>query len=90
MATGVALGVVMGWFSPLRERTMVHDLTEAPVPSGPEDDPITKRLFPDRRSSVGVYAGAQDEGYRNETGTVFRHPEKVLEIVQIAQQELSS
>ncbi len=36
------------------------------------------------------YAGAQDEGYRNETGTLFRHPAKVLEIVQIAQQELSS
>lgn len=33
MATGVALGVVAGWFSPLRERTMVHDLTKSPAPT---------------------------------------------------------
>jgi len=31
-----------------------------------------------------------DEGYRNETGTLFRQPEKVMEIAQIAEQELSS
>lgn len=33
MATGVIIGVVVGWFSPLRERTMVHDLTGSPAPT---------------------------------------------------------
>ncbi len=33
MAAGVALGAVVGWLSPLRERTMVHDLTGAPAPT---------------------------------------------------------
>ncbi len=32
MAIGVALSIVMGWFSPLRERTMVGDLTGSPAP----------------------------------------------------------
>jgi len=33
MATGVAFGVVVGGFSPLRERTMVRDLTGSPAPT---------------------------------------------------------
>jgi hypothetical protein len=33
MATGVALGAAVGWFSPLRERTMVRDLTGSSVPT---------------------------------------------------------
>lgn len=32
MAIGLALSVVMGWFSPLREHTMVRDLTRSPSP----------------------------------------------------------
>jgi hypothetical protein len=33
MATGVALGAVVGWFSSLRERTMVRDLTGSSAPT---------------------------------------------------------
>jgi hypothetical protein len=36
------------------------------------------------------YAGQQDEGYRNETGTVFRHLDQVDELARIALQTWSS
>jgi len=35
------------------------------------------------------YAGEQDEGYRNETGTLFRHGDQVMELANIALQSLS-
>jgi MFS family permease len=35
MAIGLALSGVIGWFSPLREHTMVRDLTESPAPGEP-------------------------------------------------------
>jgi phosphatidylserine/phosphatidylglycerophosphate/cardiolipin synthase-like enzyme len=36
------------------------------------------------------YAGEQDEGYRNETGTLFRHIDQINALATIALQALSS
>lgn len=36
------------------------------------------------------YAGGQDEGYRNETGTLFRHANQINELASIALRVLSS
>jgi Na+/melibiose symporter-like transporter len=33
LAAGIALSTLVGWFSPLRERTKIHDLTGVPAPN---------------------------------------------------------